>query len=36
MYAAIPYFRGSHNSLDMRNEKNYLEEFFSYFTLTSE
>ena len=36
MYATIPYFRGSHDHYGYDRWKNHLEEFFSYFSPTSE
>jgi len=36
MYAAIPYFWGSHDRDGYKNWESNLEAFFSYFILTSE
>ena len=36
MYAAIPYFQSSNDHIEYEKWKNDLEEFFSYFILTSE
>jgi len=36
MYATIPYFLGSNDHIGYEKWENDLEEFFSYFILTSE
>ena len=36
MHAAIPYFWSSSDHIGYENWENDLEEFFSYFVLTSE
>jgi len=36
MYAAIPYFQGSHNRYGYEKWENHFEELFSYLPLTSE
>jgi len=36
MYAAIPYFRSSSDHYEYENCENHFEDFFSYFSWTSE